>query len=391
MRLEMRALRCIALALAWAAMPVTGQLLDDDCKNVPRMQRAISVGISAMGIVDNVLQQEFAMLAQRTLMDEHVNCAKACMSFGFTAFAPELFQCVRSLEAITERSLRDAFIERPVEFTTNSRSGQIFFTTRDTQFMIKGITAAELDQIITTLPDLVHRLNTTNSFVTPIIGAFNIQFDNTDHLFLVTRNLFDKTMPLEDGALFTSVKYDLKGSLYHRLAKPTAAIQLDRDFLSAPESRLRLFNNSRARLLKELRADASALCSYGAIDYSLLIAIYRPRSATTLQNAEVMQRIRNRARHRLVLSDSGDAVYVIGSVPLHVAFPHHIRLIGKCAVLFRFIHTGIIDFLQTYTWAKLVEKVVKGAFIDSAAVSVTDSFTYSERWFQFMSDRLLAA
>lgn len=213
-------------------------------------------------------------------------------------------------------------------------SGELFMFSHDSQLIIKTMTQAEEIEMTKILYDYSqYHMYNKKSIMAKIIGMFQFKIEGTPNpiKLVVMENIF--TIP-KDAILR---KYDCKGSRYSRkvLPKPenfdtevqTKDVLKDLDFIAIEKQIDFLDKNHRLTLLTSIKRDSDFFRSHGIIDYSLIIAVVRRRF---IDQPYIDRELLAGGLH-LIATPNPNVFYMI----------------------------GIIDYLQTYTWGKAAERVLK--------------------------------
>ena len=158
-----------------------------------------------------------------------------------------------------------------LRFTSNSKSGQFFFFTKDGNYMIKTITHEEVKVLRSVLSDYYQHIEANPaSLIVRITGLYRVQMYHLQRTiyFIVMGSCYRGSMPRK-----MDVEYDIKGSTVGRNCDPGDSVRKDNDLI-ADGFRLRLGRN-REGLLAQLRTDVEFLRTRGFVDYSLLIGAHR--------------------------------------------------------------------------------------------------------------------
>ena len=219
------------------------------------------------------------------------------------------------------------------------KSGAMIFFTHSQKFVIKTISRSERLSLLHMLPDYFTRIKSSDSRLSRIIGLFRLNPTKQD--FIVMENIISD---ISDAVIF-----DIKGSSLDRL------VSGNYDYTSPPYGRVLKDLNLQAsgfkfdiqplvkdRILDEIVSDFAMLVTYGIMDYSVLVAFYRPKVVCATRYD--IQGIRE--------------VYSV----------------------------GIIDFLQKYNIKKKSEKCLKKLFFRNHEVSCEEPQIYGDRISKVMKD-----
>eukprot|EP00923_Selenidium_pygospionis_P042428 GHVN01073404.1.p1 GENE.GHVN01073404.1~~GHVN01073404.1.p1 ORF type:complete len:528 (+),score=18.53 GHVN01073404.1:131-1714(+) len=105
------------------------------------------------------------------------------VGFTFSDVAQETFAWIRKQCGISTESYLDSICRTDfafIEFTSNSQSGQFFFFSWDSRFMIKTISAAEARRVTEFVPDYAaHLARNPDSLLSRIFGLHRVQIQLT--------------------------------------------------------------------------------------------------------------------------------------------------------------------------------------------------------------------
>ena len=214
----------------------------------------------------------------------------------------------------------------------------IFFT-HSQRFLVKTISKEEKAALLKMLNDYFKRINNSDSRLSRIIGLFRLNPLKQD--FIVMENLISD---ISDALIF-----DIKGCTYHRLVSgnfdftepPYGTVLKDLNF---KESGLRLYLQPAHKdsLISGILEDFAVLAKHEIIDYSVLVAFYKPRIVSCTR-------------------------YDIQGIERNYSI-------------------GIIDFLQKYNIKKRSEKCFKKIFHRNKEISCEDPRIYQSRIAAAMND-----
>lgn len=213
-------------------------------------------------------------------------------------------------------------------------SGELFMFSHDSQLIIKTISPEDELSLGKILYDYsqYHRYN-QGSMMAKILGMFQFQIEGTPRpiKLVVMENIL--TVP-KDAILR---KYDCKGSTHSRkVLKKKEDLDVntqfkdvlkDLDFMEIEDQINFLDKNHRMAILTSLKRDADFLRSHNIIDYSMIIAVVKRRAI----DQPFIDRELKAGGFHLIATPNPGVFYMI----------------------------GIIDYLQTYTWGKAAERVLK--------------------------------
>ena len=212
------------------------------------------------------------------------------------------------------------------------KSGAIVFFTHTQRFVVKTVEESEISSLLHLLDGYSERIKSPTCRIARIIGLFRINPIKQD--FIVMENIFSN---ISDALVF-----DLKGCSLNRLVPgdfdysdpPYGKVLKD---LNLQESgfKVNLQPSVKDQLILSLSEDFAMLKKYKIIDYSVLVAFYRPT-------------VNCSTRYDI------DGIQYVYSI-------------------------GIIDFLQKYTIRKKLEKCLKKIFFSAEKFSTENPNLYEER------------
>lgn len=232
-----------------------------------------------------------------------------------------------------------------ISMATNSKSGEFFYFSHDHHFLIKTISAAEANILLTMLPEYQGHLRTSPfSLLVRFAGLFRADVGGKNgQFFIVMVSTFDRSCAIHEI-------YDVKGSLFKRKKKPEETVGKDQDWFDCGR-RLHLPPQVRLDLMAAHEADALFLLKFNVMDYSILIGIHKLEP--------------NGPCHPPGYREGGG---------LHSS--------GSKEVFF----IGIIDFLIAFTVRKAAEHLINTAKGHEGDASCTDPESYALRQVKFVRD-----
>jgi len=190
---------------------------------------------------------------------------------SFWEVSAEPFHRLRLLSGWKDRDFQESISFRNagfIEFTTNSKSGQMFFFTPDAKLLLKTITRREVRAMKTLLRNgyVEHVTSENGSLLARIYGIYKCRSDTAAKPFYFM---------LQDNVFFWPAfdiheRYDLKGSTKNRRSMPTEAVLKDLNWSGA----LELNGDLRQRLVEAHRRDCDFLARGQVLDYSLMVGIH---------------------------------------------------------------------------------------------------------------------
>lgn len=284
--------------------------------------------------------------------------------FEFTTFAPSVFKDIRALIGVDDNELIESISGGPLKaFGALGGSGSAFYLTSDNQYFIKYLSLEhqESKKLIEILPKYFNALKENSWTLLPKFLGHYDYISPLGHMVLVIMpNLFPANVELHE-------KYDLKGSTRGReasesdLAKRSPTLK-DLDFMRKHEQGFTINPHLYDALVKLFERDIQLLRDSNIMDYSFLLGV-----------------------HNL---DSEESAQIKSS---HVAKRGHYGAIpavnekGERVLLF----LGIIDTLVNYSLDKVWKHFKHHMGGYGETTSTTNPKFYRERWFNFMTKRVL--
>mmetsp|Transcript_11652 Transcript_11652/g.27384 ORF Transcript_11652/g.27384 Transcript_11652/m.27384 type:complete len:696 (+) Transcript_11652:410-2497(+) len=337
-----------------------------------------------------------------------------------------------------------------ISFQSNSkgaaRVGTFFFFTSDGAFMVKTVKREEARAFLDMLP-AYHRfmsdgVNGRNSLLTRIFGMYSVRFPtessahhapssfderwdgglytpdrdsshiaDDERIYLVMHSVFPP-----EASRFVTRRYDLKGStagrrcsMEERQKKGANAVlkdldlqdevKLERSLDQKEDGRRRrrtakdrfgisIGRPRKSRLMAQLRRDVDLLRKCNVLDYSLLVGVAdtenkQPQDDELPQSAGLFRPIKTLFRWiDSPLPYFGAARTRVDGGPLS-CMPGTMR--GREVIYY----LGVIDFLQPWTAAKMLERDLKGlAGMDRAAISCAAPGDYADRFLGFVNSNV---
>jgi len=231
----------------------------------------------------------------------NIRQAQAQMTIRFHDFAPLPFRTIRRGFGVSSDLYSEAFRatchERMQSSGGGGGSGAFMFYTSNYHFVVKSITKAEREVLLSMLPEYMEYLQDhPDSHLTRFFGCHSIQMYHQTFSFVVMSNVI--------GDISMHQFYDIKGSWIHRHAEPIQhgqkllCIYCNTYFESGDKSekceytvhgnhmpRIVLKDNDfhicirlppllSSALANQLKRDSDFLCKQGIMDYSLLLSVH---------------------------------------------------------------------------------------------------------------------
>lgn len=226
-------------------------------------------------------------------------------SFKFKDYAPQVFASIRANCGIgtADYQLCVCGNFNYLEFISNSKSGQFFFYTHDSQYMIKTVSRGEVRLLRLILSKYhAHLRDNPKSLLTKFYGMHRVTRRNRKQVhFLIMGSILHTSRHLHQT-------FDLKGSQYGRAAKIkdgqiTPVVYKDND-LRDLGVKMVVGTRQAVELKRQLMADVKFLASLHIMDYSLLLGIHD--SGETPPLASPAMRTPHALRERRSLSSDDD-------------------------------------------------------------------------------------
>ena len=345
------------------------------------------------------------------------------------------------------RSMMKHFVSFQSNSKGAARAGLFFFFTRDGAYMIKTIKGDEAKTVSKMLPKYFTfmRRNAKRSLLTRFCGMYSVRIADArslgegdddgdggdgkekEHVFIVMNAVF----PAE-ASKFISERFDLKGSTVGRecsrkereekgpnavlkdldLAKEVSADAAEQFISDEPTYGINVGGRRKEALLAQLRRDVGLLEECQVMDYSLLVGVVRnkddPKSILNRQQRPhsplpfgLLNLREDSPIERIISSPIGKRIHGIVDTALWWVLPNSVpyygagvcgvdggalsiipgRRAGHRAVYYM----GIIDFLQPWTWKKVMENEMKGILgYNTKAISCVSPKDYAARFLDFI-------
>ena len=305
----------------------------------------------------------------------------------FTEYAPSIFSKLRESFNVSDAdflSILTGDNNGLISFLSNSKSGQYFFFSNNSQFIIKTMNKSELELLLQILPSYYqYMVNEPNSLIARFYGIYTLNKfkinnkSSKDISFLISNNVFysKRNMTLKS-------QYDLKGSLQGRktneIKARSGSILKDLNFIE-DDVRMEIARNNKAKIFHEqIFKDCQWFEKHSIMDYSLLVGI--------ADNPDI--NVNNNSQH-INHADMDD----IKCVEQHndnnnknIFYQYHGGMLSDDRKVIYFI--GIIDILQKYNKKKKVAGFVKGIKYDQITLSTVPPDMYAKRFCEFFKDRV---
>jgi len=332
-------------------------------------------------------------------------------SVAFTSFAPKVFLSLRGLRGFSSEDMRVAL--SAVNHSEglkegNGKSGAFFMFTPCRRFLLKTLTEAEKDFLLSILPNYFEHMRSNPDTLLPwFLGMYRMKAkgvsakgvssksDDTVRV-IVMANVFDngvsKGVNLEE-------QYDLKGSTHARTNNKESGPAKDLDWMTRSR-RMVLEPEMYNKLQSQLTADVAFLESQNIMDYSLLVGISRSVVSHTpvKENDKKSASLFFPSLSTLFKPDQDSLVRACEcestSAKNRGLFRQHFGGIKPATTTAGGVYwCGIIDILQPFNLKKKIEMTVKGKMTAGGkdAVSCADPHFYGQRFLSFVQNDVLSS
>jgi len=372
----------------------------------------------------DLLMQDF--MALETIIfppqGSQVTPAHHYSEFRYKTYAPIAFRYFRDLFGIQPDDFLLSLCNEPLrELSNPGASGSIFYLSADDEFIIKTVQHKEGEFLMKLLLGYYMNLNQNPRTLLPkFFGLYCYQCNSKNVRMVVMNNLLPSSVKLHE-------KYDLKGSTYKRKASKSernksVPTHKDLDFMEIHPEGILLEADTYTALIKTIQRDCRVLESFKIMDYSLLVGIHnldlaakeeaeRRRNnstcdeesgdengatagtssgVTTANLQPPLVRSRSVNRQKLVAHSTALESIQAESEPIDEeddvppgGIPAR-NIKGERLLLF----LGIIDILQSYRLVKKLEHTLKAMIHDGDTVSVHRPGFYSQRFQDFMAEKV---
>jgi 1-phosphatidylinositol-4-phosphate 5-kinase len=329
-------------------------------------------------------------------------------SLAFTAFAPKVFVSLRALRGCDSNVVRSALSAIDLSGGMqdgNGKSGAFFMFTPDRKYVIKTLTEAEKDFLLTILPHYYkHMSSNPNTLLPWFLGMYRMKAKGApskpDHTLrvVVMANVFDGA----SGVTSLDEQYDLKGSTYARTnSNPGNGPAKDLDWKTR-ERRMILDQNMHMEFERQLKVDVAFLESMNVMDYSLLLGVSRPKQENLAGTPTSDPKAAGRSSSGLkefftTLFKPEQTLAHTPCVACSDTQAGHFRqhrggIPSARSASAAVYYCGIIDILQPFNLKKKIEMTVKGKVTAGGkdAVSCADPHFYGQRFLSFVIGNVLS-
>ncbi|XP_035038805.1 phosphatidylinositol 4-phosphate 5-kinase type-1 alpha [Hippoglossus stenolepis] len=340
----------------------------------------------------DVLLQDFEVVESIFFPCEGSNLTPAHHygDFRFKTYAPIAFRYFREMFGIRPDDYMYSLCNDPlIELSNSGASGSLFYVSSDDEYIIKTVQHKEAEFLQKLLPGYFMNLNQNKRTLLPkFYGLYCVQAAGKNIRIAVMNNLLPSAVKMH-------LKFDLKGSTYKRRASAkekgkSVPTYKDLDFIQDMPDALLLEADKYSGVCRTIQRDCLLLQSFKIMDYSLLVGVHNVDLACREQLSEeagaaAMDQRRPLGQKSLystaieaIQAESGsmgslDTEDKTGGIPAR-------NLKGERLL----VYIGIIDILQSYRFAKMLEHSWKALVHDGDTVSVHRPGFYAERFQKFM-------
>jgi 1-phosphatidylinositol-4-phosphate 5-kinase len=320
----------------------------------------------------------------------------------FKAFAPGVFQELRSNEGIDDERFLKVLSPTANERLSEGASGAFMFFCGGGEFIVKTIRAREAKVLHQSLGMYHSYLKKhKNSLLCRFLGSYSLSMYAQTFYFVVMLNCFDPKADIQE-------RFDIKGSWVGRSADPAKATKkvvcrhCNSYFVPAAKeqctvivgkheanvvlkdndlhTKISLAPFEAYRVLAILKKDSDLLGEMGVLDYSLLVGVKKKRFAVEVSDAELGLRRDDHADDVDDDDDGGGGVGAAAASRSGMAAISTFRAVSVTGPAIYYL--GIVDFLQDWTTNKKIERNFKIYALrkDPDGLSVMHPETYKLRF-----------
>lgn len=269
-------------------------------------------------------------------------------------YRPSIFNNLRRHAGVSDELYRKCLdIDTLHCLSSDSKSGQAFWRSADETIVLKTLKHYEAINLLRVLDKYAAHTMGDISCIATVVGLYRVKLRRGGKkYFIVCKNVYPK------HSYHVTSRFDLKGSTVGRLATPSSLVKKDLDLMGM-ETKLAL-GPARDTVLHALQRDVNFLRCQRFMDYSLLVAVERYPASHFRRFLDRMARPLSHSaadRGRIVVLGGDGLIY----------------------------HIGIIDFLQRYSFRKVLETFIKGLFHDARKISCVPPALYARRLFAFIA------
>ena len=311
----------------------------------------------------------------------------------FTEYAPSIFVKLRESFNVSDDDFLSTMTGDDnglLSFLTNSKSGQFFFFSNNSQFIIKTMSKSELQFLIQILPSYYQYMsNEPNSLIARFYGIYTlhkVKINNNsakDISFLISNNVFYSKQNIS-----LKYQYDLKGSTQGRktsaIKEKQGSILKDLNFIEN-DVRIEISRDNKANIFQhQIFKDCQWFEKHLIMDYSLLVGI-ADINENKIESNDFDDDDQDEDSVGLKSDDDDDRKQCNNNN--NIFYQYHGGMLSDNKKEIYFI--GIIDILQKYNKKKKMAGFVKGMKYEQITLSTVPPDIYSKRFCQFFKDRVL--
>lgn len=312
----------------------------------------------------------------------------------FVEYCPAIFGRLRALHGITLRCISTSFNQgSPGLFKGEGKSGSDFMKSADGKYCLKTVSQPELQVLLKILPLYYGHMvkGVQASLLVRILGLFRLynHRNTVERYFLLMINI---SAPICGKKLVHT--YDLKGSLYSRRVSMNTMKRATLKDLNWIEQKcsLHLTPAVAKTLAAQLKNDIAILAKSDIMDYSLFLCVYENTTSVTAPWKRIqgfMNGHRQSVQPRVVNSLDGSRSYAIGIIDILQSYTY-----GKSAEnIIKSTRGSSMDVIRYFnketTYVKTWVRGGSGLFSTSKLHSAIDPKQYSKRFLDFMQDHVL--
>jgi 1-phosphatidylinositol-4-phosphate 5-kinase len=285
--------------------------------------------------------------------------------------------------------------------SSDSKSGQAFWVSKDGSIVLKTIKHYEMKNIVSILTEFHdHLINSKDigypSTIASILGLYRVTTKSgKKKYFMACRNVYPNQnicIPLQQSKQKTIKilkKYDLKGSTVGRRASLSSSVKKDLDLIESGNF-LSLGEQSKEIIVRSLMRDTEFLSRHSFMDYSLLVAEVKEETYSYVNNSTSEKPNNRRGIRRLFSNIFHRHKEIRKSSTSYISKTPNSVIIDSSGIIVlkgdndKIYYFGIIDFLQKYSFRKVMETWIKGFYSNSKKISCVHPKYYAERFIEFL-------
>lgn len=336
-------------------------------------------------------------------------------------YRPILFRNIRRLISNTDTTTGTNTISKYNEFdekiymqclhydnlqclSSDSKSGQAFWVSKDGSIVLKTIKHYEMKNIVNILTEFHDHLISSKdigypSTIASILGLYRVTTKSgKKKYFMACRNVYPNQnicIPIQQSKQKTIKilkKYDLKGSTIGRRASLSSSVKKDLDLIDSGNF-LSLGEKAKEIIVASLMRDTEFLSRHSFMDYSLLVAEVKEETYTMSNDTNTTSDQPRRGIRRLfsnIFHRHKKEIKTLSSSSIYITKTPSSVIIDSSGIIVlkgdddKIYYFGIIDFLQKYSFRKVMETWIKGLYCNSKNISCVNPKYYAERFIQFL-------